>query len=349
MLVRVIMILILTAAATGEHPAAAKVAGPCSDCHTMHNSQGGLSVVGTGPIPALLNDDCKGCHTGVNQVGATTPYVLSGSAPVYSNTGTESTTQTLAGGNFYWVQTNDRAGHNVAGVASPDVILGNIPPGGAALTSQLSCSGTNGCHGDRSMSNPYQAMLGAHHLNSDTVAWRDGSSLAESYRFLNGVQGLEDSDYEYRPLATEHNKYYGRDRTTEADSSGTISSLCGACHGDYHHGTGEIASGGFGAGVWLRHPTDFDMSRATTSTEYDEYNGGSGSNNDYSVISPVATASTTTTVNSTVYSSTDDAIVMCMSCHRAHGTPYDAILRWNYKAWPGSGYNGCAVCHTSKD
>ncbi|RLA81698.1 MAG: hypothetical protein DRG33_00080, partial [Deltaproteobacteria bacterium] len=40
--------------------------------------------------------------------------------------------------------------------------------------------------------------------------------------------------------------------------------------------------------------------------------------------------------------------VQCLSCHRAHGSPYPDMLRWDYRNWPGGGMNGCAVCHTSK-
>ena len=331
----------------------AKVTGPCVNCHTMHNSQAGVSVVATGePIPCLLNSDCIGCHAGINDDNNTTPYVFHEMEPTYGTTGTETDTNTLAGGNFYWVGMNDRKGHNAAGV--PDSSLGNTPPGSTVpLDGQLTCAGVNGCHGDRNVVDLYKAMSGAHH-NNDMTVWKNGTTSALSYRFLNGVQGLEDPDWEYHPTtAGHHNKYYGKDRTGEIDDAqGTVSSLCGQCHGDFHNGSEKIASGTFGNGVWLRHPTDFDMERAKSRSgeEYKYYNGGTGTDNPYSVISPVATSDTSTNLNTTVFSGTDDAIVMCLSCHRAHGTPNDAILRWNYKKWPGNdGYNGCAVCHTTKD
>ena len=316
----------------------------------MHNSQGGEVVFAIGPLPALLNNECKGCHAGINDGSNKTPYVVHEMEPDYGTTGIEASSNTLAGGNFYWVGMNDRKGHNAAGV--PDSSLGNTPPGSTVpLDGQLTCAGVNGCHGDRNVDDLYKAMSGAHH-NNDMTVWKNGTTLALSYRFLDGVQGLEDPDYEYRPTAAgHHNKYYGEDRTVETDTAeGTISSLCAQCHGDFHNGSGEIASGTFGDGVWLRHPTDFDMAGATTSSEYAGYNGGTGTNNPYSVVSPVATADTTTTLNTTVFSQSDDAIVTCLSCHRAHGTPNDAILRWNYKKWPGNdGYNGCAICHTTKN
>lgn len=336
-----------------------KVTGQCVNCHTMHNSQagnlvtsnlamtGGSAVYSTNPNPALLNTNCIGCHQGSNPSGDSTPYVLDIDGPTYGTTGTEG--NTLAGGNFYWVsQGLASTGHNVSGVAPADSRLGNQPPGQILpLSSQLTCAGVIGCHGDRTVNGEIASMLKAHHYNDPTI-WKDGISLAGSYRFLNGIQGLEDQQYEYQPsAAVHHNKYYGIDRTLETDTAeGTISNLCAQCHGDFHNGSDNLATGSFGSGVWLRHPTDFDMDHTAVGSEYRQY-GGAG--NDYSVISPVATANTTTTLNSTVFTDSDDAIVMCLSCHRAHGTPHDAILRWDYKAWPGAGFNGCAKCHTSKD
>jgi hypothetical protein len=345
----------------------AKVTGQCGNCHTMHNSQGGTAVayvvdIGDGskdfsftPNDALLNTNCIGCHQGNNSEGGrATPYVLQISQPTYGSTGTEGTSTTLAGGNFYWVISSaqgDATGHNVSGIAAIDSRFGTTPPGGTE-GAQLTCAGTSGCHGDRTVSGEVKSMLKSHHAN-DMTHWKDGTTLAKSFRFLYGVQGLglKEVEYEYRPESTRHNKYYGIDRTAETENDdSTISSLCAKCHGNFHQGAGKIASGTFGSsGVWLRHPTDFDMGRASSTDEYTAYNGGSGSNNLYSVISPVATASKTESINSTIYTAADDAIVMCLSCHRAHGTPYQAILRWDYKAWPGGGYNGCAVCHTTKD
>ncbi len=338
----------------------AKVSGPCVNCHTMHNSQGGApmayTVSGTGTKDyggrvneGLLVTDCIGCHQGTNSSGPL-PFVLDIGVDNYGATGTEG--NTLAGGNFRWVSLGaERTGHNVSGIAPQDTAHGITPPGGAPMAGQLTCAGTLGCHGSSLVATPTRAILGGHHGKDRTIGWQDGTTVAKSYRFLDGIKGLEDSDFEFQPTVSAHNKYYGVDRTSETDTaSGAISSLCARCHGDFHKGSGKMAEGSFGAGVWLRHPIDFDMSRAASSTEYTTYNNGGGTANPYSVISPVATASTSAEVNTTVYAATDDAIVMCLSCHRAHGTPYNAILRWDYKQWPQTGgYNGCAVCHTSKN
>ena len=59
------------------------------------------------------------------------------------------------------------------------------------------------------------------------------------------------------------------------------------------------------------------------------------------------------TVNSTVLQAAGDAIVTCISCHRAHGTPYADLLRWDYSNNCNAGSDnadcGCFQCHTTKD
>ncbi len=336
-----------------------RVKGQCVNCHTMHNSQDNQPMTlddSATPNDALLRGGCIACHTGQNNGTDSTPFVFDISPPQYSATGTEGDSNTLAGGNFYWVATiggniGDRLGHNVSGITGPDATLSRPPGvGTGTFNGQLTCAGTNGCHGRRATALEITDMKGSHHYK-DHAIWQDGTTLASSYRFLNTIQGLGDPDYEYHPSTFRHNKYFGQDRSVESDKAeGSISSLCAQCHQDFHNGSGSVGPS-FGTGVWLRHPTDFDMSRAVSSTEYTQYNGGTGSSNLYSVISPVATADRSTVVNQVVYAYAvpDDAVVMCLSCHRSHGTPNASILRWDYKGWPAGGYNGCAVCHTAKD
>jgi len=292
---------------------------------------------------------CIGCHTGDNTASSVAltndtdaPYVLGDTAPNYNNTGTGTASDTLAGGNFWWVAHGaDRTGHNVAGIASQDTTLGLTPPGGSLMANQLRCAGTYGCHGDRNVDDPYLAMEGTHHRRTMTGNYRllensDGTPIA----------GLEDTDWEFQAKdgTTAHNQYKGKGRTTDTDEDkSTISSFCASCHGDFHSGadtTGTHAGTTMGS-PWLRHPVDYQL---PSSGEYGNYN----TTNDYSVVVPVA-SETVTSALASVSPGTSETIVMCLSCHRAHGTPYDSILRWDYKSWPGGGYNGCAICHTDKD
>jgi len=339
--------------------ALARVKGLCSNCHTMHYSQNGeiLSKWGqSGPYEALLVNDCVGCHTGTNDGTNQTPYVFSTVAPTYGSTGTEG--NCLAGGNFYWVSQagGDALGHNVKGLASADTL--SAPPGFSATYpdregntvgggtwpsgQQVTCAGTYGCHGHHNIDDAVKAIYGGHHAVGSTI---DGSSVGKSYRFLIGILGLEDPDWEYQPTSTAHNQYYGVDRGSVPNDQ-TIGYLCAECHGNFHS-----ISGAGSSSPWLRHPTDFDLGSATGS-EYKYYNGntGGGSGATYSVVAPVASTSLTG-VLSTVDPNTADgtAIVTCISCHRAHGSSYFKLMRWDYKSWPATGTNGCNVCHTEKD
>ena len=340
-------------------PALAKVEGACSDCHTMHNSQDGSDLYGT-PYSALTKGDCVGCHTGIND-GGNKPYVLSVAEPAYGATGTEAATNTLAGGNFYWVTVDDAKGHNVEGIVATDATI-TAPPGfdsgraaadgttpGSTWTNRLTCAGTYGCHGTHAAdTNNWGAISGGHHTNSSGAIIVPGTTAPGGYRFLVGIAGYEDSDWEYQPTVSAHNQYKGVDDPGQTTDTSTISYFCAECHGQFHDGTGNIGS----ASPWLRHPTDFDMGNATGS-EYQNYNGGSGTGNTYSLIAPVGSTTVSSVLSSVNISTANGtAIVTCISCHRAHGTPNDDLLRWDYtgiSAAGGDSSAGCFICHTTKD
>ncbi len=292
---------------------------------------------------SLLRDTCVGCHSSTTpNDGTTMPYVYNTSGPNYGTTGTESgVANTLAGGDFYWVAfaggNSDRKGHNVSGISGLDAPLGTIPPGGVDLASLLTCAGATGCHGDNSQPNQVLAIAGGHHAADNPI--KTGGTFLESYRFLNGIAGYEDSDYEFQPTATEHNQYKGFSRSADNDpDTTTISHFCATCHGNFHNGGAPngVSAGSFSS-PWIRHPVDIDM------VDTGEYSGYV----DYSVISPVASNPSDSVLSTGL--AVNQEIVMCISCHRAHGTPNDAILRWDYTGWPAAGYNGCAVCHSSKN
>ncbi len=357
------------------------VHGPCYECHTMHNSQNGTAVNKNGPIKHLLKYTCIGCHTGVNTGTNTVPYVMSPVPPIYNATGTEPDTNTLAGGNFYWVvygspyvSNPDECGHNVECLNNPDDVLleppgfngtfsnvaGETVGGGTWPSGQMvTCAGYYGCHGHhRPGDDNYAGILGAHHSNignDGKTPLTNATTVGNSYRFLLGIYGIEDKYYEFRPTQTRHNQYYGVARTdvtsVTSDVEHTISYLCAECHGYFH--TGQYISTGLSGSPWLRHPTDFDLTQAT-GTEYEHYNNATNPlAAPYSVVAPVASSNVTvvlSTVNVQQGAGTSQAIITCISCHRAHATPYADALRWNFEGWPANGQkNGCNVCHTAKN
>jgi hypothetical protein len=325
---------------------AAKVTGKCVNCHTMHNSQAGQPMAydfdGTSftktatPKGSLLIYDCIGCHSATN--GTTwqdsitkAPIVFNTVAPTYN------TAKGLAGGNFYYMLSDDIHGHNVLGIKAQDPTLGLTPPGGSALTTQLRCAGTWGCHGhngrqpgDTVEPDQTKAMKGGHH-GDDTPPLGSLTDVAKNYRFLLGITGKEDTDWEKDNINTSHNEYQG---ATSFGTNTTISYLCGECHGNFHSsaGVGSVSP-------WLRHPTDAVLK---SSGEYSAYTI-------YSTVAPVARPNPDSVPDTTKVTPGTD-IVMCVSCHRAHASPYFKMIRWDYKSSTFSiALEGCNVCHTSKN
>lgn len=331
----------------------------CSFCHTMHNSQNGNpDVTGIGLQPALLTNTCYGCHSSGNPGNNDTPVVWHiGAAVNYNTTGTESGGgghNTLPGGDFSWVaQANDLKGHNVAGIATQDPP--RAAPGDPALkqyssSTPLMCAGTNGCHGDLSVASDILAMYQSHHAAELPI---DGSTVARSYRFLKGIVGLEEPGYELNASSSVHNQYKGVARGADTDpntspQNTTISHSCAVCHGDFHYGAASAGTwdetGTFGTDPWIRHPVDYDM--GGLNGEYLGYGPGGA----YNIATPLGSTDVSTALSTvTLGSAAGNAIIVCVSCHRAHGSPYDYSLRWDYQGWPSAGYDACGSCHTEKN
>lgn len=343
------------------------VKGLCSDCHTMHNSQQGTAVAftrnATGqqiltqmPFNKLLKTDCVGCHSdqGSETIvvkGVTrTPIVFNQVEPIYPPDGSSSST--LAGGNFYWAaQGGDQNGHNIHGISVQDARLGGdlLAPGGAVATANecASChrslatalTGCNGCHV------PFHHATGSNEVTGQEEGWYRflGAVMQRGEEFAptaDGVVGIEDPDWEQNPSTSKHNTYQG----TTAPYTGfletrTINQKCAGCHGDFHSAT--VANS-----VWIRHPVDMIIPASGEFSAFTAYNP----------LVPVARQNVIAAdANFTDIKHGSD-VVSCISCHRAHGSPYPAMLRWAYRAWPGDdpytgspAMNGCAVCHTTKD
>ncbi len=331
----------------------AKVTGPCSNCHTMHNSQNNSLVNSSGPNHSLLLNDCVGCHTGANTEGNSTPFVHNTGTVDYNTSGIEG--DTLAGGTFKYVATSDYKGHNVEGIANPDLTLSappgfdggrqaadaTTPGGGLWSNQQITCAGTYGCHGSHATSDPYQAISGGHHKNSQgTAITAPGTAPEDGYRLLVGIAGYEDPEWEFTPTAALHNQYKGVDDAGQYSDTSTISYFCSQCHGQYHNPSANLSTGG--GSPWLRHPTDYDMGNTDLDSEYRNY-GDIG--NPYLPATPVASASVASVKSTVTFA--DDTIVNCLSCHRAHGSNYYKAMRWGYAESNDGGL--CSNCHTSKD
>ncbi|OGW36947.1 MAG: hypothetical protein A2Y97_12675 [Nitrospirae bacterium RBG_13_39_12] len=324
----------------------------------MHYSYEGSEMTyggRAGPFPELIEGGCLGCHAqnpsgdeNIIEVGkARIPQVLH-----------HMENSDLAAGNFYYVadgyNPDYSKGHNVTEISlqenppmdvPPAFIPGVIIPGGNGPQDwpnqrQLNCAGTWGCHGDRTKDDPYEAIYGAHHTDDSEI---DGSTVGKSYRFLYGITGKEHVDWEYLATIDNHNGYRGN---ITHDTMDTISYLCGECHAKFHPNPklgGRKEVGQVYNSLWVRHPADiaFDsVHGGFAGSEYQAYIT-------YSLEAPVAFKEPTGGETEVDLNS----VIMCLSCHRAHASPYPDILRWDYNnmfARNGVAGTGCLTCHTRK-
>jgi len=352
------------------------MSGQCSNCHTMHNSQGGQPMVtytyGSETTDAkefLLRGTCLGCHA----MGTSNKIEYIGGSEVPQVLHTDPTGD-LAGGNFAYLLglkgsgADDKKGHNIVDFGNPDDTLSQ-PPGRRHdinnISSYFSCAGSRSCHGQRGgAGSGLEALKGAHHKNASAGNRLDtADQIYNSYRFLNAVKGLENNGQNNPSTkwqnydATNHNEYYGATSpmdfnvtgcttchtspgTNAGPSNNTISGFCATCHGYFH-----LLTSGSREGIgddtvspFLRHPTDVIL---PNSGEY-------SSVTTYSIITPVARTTVPSTISSTVTPGSD--VVMCLSCHGAHATNYYKMLRWDYKSSTlSTAISGCTNCHTGKD
>ena len=345
-----ILVLLIATAACLIRPASGKIPDsiPCSNCHTMHYSQDGAQPSNwgsSGPYDLLLTNDCLGCHS------SSTSLTIVNSTPIVHNS--VAPTSPLAGGNFYYINISDANGHNVIELGNPDDTL-TAPPGefhsGQIGQDELTCAGNNGCHGIRNFSESVGAisMKGSHHRNL-TGQLDVADQLWNSYRLLNGVKGYEAADWKNLD-SNNHNEYFGSTSPLDTStcsachaggsigvkpSNQTISGFCATCHGNFH---ALSAIGNDTSSPFTRHPTDVLLPATGDFVSYTVYN----------VTAPVARTTVPTSPSASVSPGSD--VVMCLSCHMAHASPYYKMLRWDYKGWPANGQtNGCNVCHSSKN
>ncbi len=357
-------------------PLEAKVGGACSNCHTMHNSQNGTAVArgdapwggsggSTSARSQLLVASCLGCHSSTGS--SATQDFSGGKVPIVFNTGGYPS-PALAGGNFYYVSlggsANDAKGHNIF---SDDVNL-NAAPGDA-----MGCLTNNSCHANLDKATTWNLpdpdgmntngryscgkchFRPKHHANDhDHLQGGKVTTATQGwYRFLsghmnglgypNGVEGYEDGDWQYTSASDDHNEYLGNQVNISSggfDNLGhTTTGYCTGCHPVFHN------QGGINS-PFTRHPADVIIE---DTAEYTNAFGAGGSGTGtYDPLTPVARQALPDSPLSTV--TLDSDMVMCLSCHRAHGSQYYKMLRWDYKSSTLSeALSRCNVCHTSKN
>lgn len=343
-------------------PVMAQVTGRCDNCHSMHNSQNGADQ-NADPYATLLANDCVGCHS---HATAITYSLGSSTVPVVFTIAEPSTY--LAGGNFHWVskEGGDAKGHNVYGIAEQDEAITTTE---GAPGDVNGCGGTGSCHDTLALETSSGGIVAPsgcqgchlnvmHHAKDGTGTKYVDNASQGWYRFLSGhqsgnncgVKGIEHSGW--GPSngtigGTDHNEYLGVPTAktgTSSLSNCNVTSFCCGCHGDFHKEQNTLGS-------WVRHPSDHII---PDSGEYADIAAN------YDPLSPVARPDNfvgftvaevgSGTPSGTVAAGTD--MVMCLSCHRPHGSPNDDLLRWDYSntiAGTGESNTGCFYCHTKKN
>ena len=216
-----------------------------------------------------------------------------------------------------------------------------------------------------------------HAVDGSDPAVHDGQVVADGYRFIPGLKGYGNEAARWQNVdSSSHNEYFGNaagESVGESAGCGTchiqdnvsggqgsraalgstlrvpnnsMSGFCATCHGVFHSMGSENGT----SGAFLRHPSDWVI---PNSGEYAAYTT-------YDITAPVARPTVYTAASSTVTPGTD--MVMCLSCHEAHATQYDYMLRFNY-TYDGTGnmqagaygdiasaqgQGGCLACHTTK-
>lgn len=318
------------------------VSGPCSNCHTMHNSQDGSSMARdfygaaeATPQNNLTVSTCLGCHNG-QATGAPKIFETWASAD-----------RTAAGSFNNAVFTTDAKGHNVKDLIDASLLTVttedtlSTAPGAEAggytepTPAQLTCAGTLGCHGNHDAA-AGNSVTGFHH-----------GGYPNAYRFLRFYDGAVHTDINGKgtntyeaggATATDHNVYYALPDDNDA-ARNSISSLCALCHGDFHDEV-DTADAVTLASPWKRHPTEIVIPGTWTPTLDYNRNPYAFNGADY-----------TTAQTNADYSGVSNPRVACISCHRAHATTQNDILRFDYATdmIAGGGNNwGCLGCHDAQ-
>jgi len=271
------------------------------------------------------------------------------------------------GGDFGWLKksysftmlgvpatdSGDTHGHNII-AAGYDVgytvdPINSTAPGGTFTSALLACTSCHDQHGQgRWLPNGTYAKTGA-------AIWTSGSygalpstfpgtseALATGvYRLLRAVDTVNGVTFPPTPpvavVPTVYNRSEYFTQTRTAYGSG-MSPFCGTCHPDMH----------ITAGI-NRHPQDVVMS-GSIQANYNSYvmsgNMTGSPTTSYLSLVPFEEGLTYSTANITTLAShavTDNSVlngpgsgtvpatatVMCLSCHRAHATGWDSMLRWN--------------------
>jgi len=323
----------------------------CEGCHTMHNSNGNaemtMNATGIGIANAYLlqgadaSSTCLNCHGSGTTIHsyhvATEGAVNSGDVPA----------QFGPGGDFSWITASSgngqNLGHNVVAANYNGGLLADTTlttaPGGTYDANDLGCSSCHDPHGKyRILDDGTVATSGAPIVESGSYGAIPAAGEAVGvYRLLGGAAYTpESTGYAFGtsdpPVAVAPSTY----NTSTVAGGATVaygsnmSEWCANCHALMHndsyptnlrHPAGNAAA--LPADIVANYNSyvkSGDMTGGTYLALVPFENGLSSSAADRTTLAGLATTPA-------LAATTDN--VMCLSCHRAHASGFDSMLRWN--------------------
>ncbi|GAB4341906.1 MAG: cytochrome c [Candidatus Abyssubacteria bacterium] len=274
----------------------------------MHNSQGGVAVdpdSATGN-PFLLkdatpSDTCLSCHANYGQLSADGQTRGPGGDFFWMT----QDVSWVAHGRTYTVAAREH-GHNVVapgyGLVEDDVLT--QAPGGTYDASYLGC---NSCHDPHGNVN-FRLLYGV----GETAANYPGNfSFSEAAPVATGNSRVTTIGSSGEEIHSQHTAYV----------SG-MSDWCANCHSGMHSGMTSS----------LVHPTDENIG-SKLAGNYNAYvttgNMTGSQGTAYLPLVPFEDVGATTTSTA---GPTATSKVMCLTCHRAHASPYPDAGRWDFAA-----------------
>lgn len=328
----------------------------CTGCHQMHNAATiNLTIAG---------DDSSTCLTCHGESGQSSYHVATKTSEMPAGTPPNNEGP---GGDFGWlnktyfpsvrnaVTTNygQRHGHNIVAAfydtgylaADPD---NTVAPGGSFPGAQLACTSCHDMHGKGrwTTAGTYSKTSGAIYTSgsygSIPSTFSTGELLSTGvYRLLRAQDTVDGVTFGALPPVAVVNSTYNRSefftQTRTAYGSG-MSDFCGTCHPDMHTTSGI-----------LRHPTGQVMA-GSIQANYNSYvktGNMTGTNaNSYLSLVPFEEGVAYSTANITTlkaHAQTNNSVlqgpgggtvpatatIMCLSCHRAHATAWENMLKWD--------------------
>jgi predicted CXXCH cytochrome family protein len=324
--------------------------GRCEGCHSMHQPEDTTSQ----HLLAFADSSstCLDCHAGSSlgsHAAMTYPDPGAGVAPVNYTPGGDFLyllkTYSFTGRSGTSIENGNTHGHNVIAADQGLTVTSQWAqgPGGTFNSADLTCTSCHDPHGKyRRDENGVFTRTGFPIIASGSTGTVPAANQAVgAYRILAGQgytqnAGAITPGFLGVPIAVSPSTYNQPESTNQvriaygvsgtADGKTSWGNWCGACHADYHS-TGNYV-----------HPVDQQLGNLATT--YDQYiksgdmNGNHASSflslvpfmqntSDYTLLS----ANASNTVATSAGPATSDQ-VSCLSCHRAHASPFPSMLRW---------------------